>query len=307
MSKKLVVVCGATGAQGGSVVNALLNDERYAVRGLTRDMDGTSSQELIARGVEMVSCQPGDKASVAKAFEGAYAVFGVTVPSFTIPGQEYEHGKNLADACRINNVPLFVWSSLPSIGESSNGKAFDEKAEVDKYIKTVGQPAVVFKTGGFTSNLIRFGQLRRDPQDFSKWHIHYPWVRGSVTSYRTYVEKDLGPAVVAVINHWEDSTVRVELEKEPIPLCSYVTTGDEDAQIISRVSGKDVDYICEHPTEGLNAHPMLKQMYQWNDEGYRVYPDGAIPSPILTKLGVRFHTFEDYVKETLVPFMRSQQ
>ncbi|KZO94733.1 NAD(P)-binding protein [Calocera viscosa TUFC12733] len=309
MSMKLVVVCGATGAQGGSVVKSLLEDGRYAIRGITRDVNSASAQALIAKGVEIVPGQPGDKESVMKAFEGAYAVFGVTNPTFA-PGPEYEQGKNLVDACKANDVSLFVWSSLPHVAETSNGKytgvfAFDEKAEVDKYIKSVNQPAVVFKTSGFTSNLVKFGQLRRDPQDPSKWHIHSAWVRGSTPAYTTDVERDVGPSVVAVINGWEDPTTRAELEKEPIPLCSYSISGNEKAEIVSKVSGTDVDFVVEYPTEGRDALPMLKSMYQWHEEDYVHYP--SVPPAILLKLGVKFHSFEDYVKETVVPFMKSQQ
>jgi len=312
MSKKLIAVCGATGAQGGSVVNALLADGGYAIRGVTRDINSPAAQALIAKGVEMVSGQPADKASVMKAFEGAYAVFGVTNPSFT-PGanvpNEYEQGKNLTDACKANNVSLFVWSSLPSVSKTSNGKykgvtAFDEKAEVDDYIKSAGQPAVILKTGGFTSNLVKFGQLRPDAQDPSKWHLYYPWVRGSTVQGNSYIEKDLGPSVLAIISHWEDPAIRAELEKKPITVCSYEISNDEKAKVIAKITGKEVDYICEQPTEGRNAHPLLKAMYLWSDEGWVKY--GSIPPPILLKLGVKFHTFEDYVKETVVPFMNAQ-
>ncbi|KZT59964.1 NAD(P)-binding protein [Calocera cornea HHB12733] len=310
MSKKLVVVCGATGAQGGSVVNALLEDGKYAIRGVTRDVSSVASQVLIAKGVDMVPGEPGNKESLIKAFAGAYAVFGVTHPAFT-PGSEYTQGTNLVDACKANKVALFVWSSLPSLSETSNGKytgvtAFDEKADVDKYIRSVGQPAVIFKTGGFASNLVKFGQLRRDTEEPSRWHIYYPFVRGSTQSYTSYIEKDMGPCVLAAINHWEVPAIRAELEKEPIPMISYTNSGEERAEIISKISGKSVDYVCEHPTEGRNAIPMLKTMYLWSDEGYLSYP-GGIPPPILVNLGVKFHTFEDYVKETVIPFMNSQK
>jgi len=109
---------------------------------------------------------------------------------------------------------------------------------------------------------------------------------------------------MAVISHWEDMAIRAELEKAPIPLASYEMSGEEKAKIIAKITGKDVDYICDRPTEGFNAHPMLKAMYLWTDEGvdYR-----SIPSPILLKLGVRFHTFEDYVQETVVPFIAEQK
>ena len=57
-SKKIVVVFGATGNQGGSVVNSILNDPRasqqFSVRGVTRDPTSSKAKALTAKGVECV-------------------------------------------------------------------------------------------------------------------------------------------------------------------------------------------------------------------------------------------------------------
>jgi uncharacterized protein YbjT (DUF2867 family) len=58
-SKKLIVVFGATGAQGGSVVKNILSDskfkENWAVRGVTRDVTKPSAKNLEALGAETVA------------------------------------------------------------------------------------------------------------------------------------------------------------------------------------------------------------------------------------------------------------
>ncbi len=62
--KKLILVIGATGAQGLAVIDALLspstdgNLSPYAVRALTRDVNGKRAQELTAKGVECVEGEP---------------------------------------------------------------------------------------------------------------------------------------------------------------------------------------------------------------------------------------------------------
>lgn len=59
-TQKLILVIGATGAQGQAVVNALLapdnqgNPSPYTVRALTRDPASKHALELAARGVECV-------------------------------------------------------------------------------------------------------------------------------------------------------------------------------------------------------------------------------------------------------------
>jgi len=57
--KKLITVFGATGNQGGSVVQTFLHDAKlkteWAVRGVTRDVSKESSKKLAAQGVDVVS------------------------------------------------------------------------------------------------------------------------------------------------------------------------------------------------------------------------------------------------------------
>ncbi len=68
----LVAVCGATGAQGGGVVEALLADGGFRVRGLTRHAQSNKAQRLRARGVEaVVHAEFDDVASLERAFQGA--------------------------------------------------------------------------------------------------------------------------------------------------------------------------------------------------------------------------------------------
>jgi hypothetical protein len=55
---KIITVFGATGNQGGSVINSLLNDAQlsktFKIRGVTRDTSKPAAQELEKRGVELV-------------------------------------------------------------------------------------------------------------------------------------------------------------------------------------------------------------------------------------------------------------
>lgn len=57
--KKIITVFGATGNQGGAVVQIFLHDAKlkneWTVRGVSRNVDSDSSQKLAAQGVEMVS------------------------------------------------------------------------------------------------------------------------------------------------------------------------------------------------------------------------------------------------------------
>src|SRR6187402_3401674 len=79
---KLLTVFGATGLQGGSLVDYVLKNPElsklYRIRGITRDASKATSLALKERGAEVVEADLNKPASLAFAIEGSYAVFGVT-------------------------------------------------------------------------------------------------------------------------------------------------------------------------------------------------------------------------------------
>lgn len=77
-TKKLIVIIGATGGQGGSVVNSFLNDPEWRVRGITRNPSSQKSKNLEARGVQVVQANLDDRASLAKVFQDANVIFAVS-------------------------------------------------------------------------------------------------------------------------------------------------------------------------------------------------------------------------------------
>ncbi|KAK9350557.1 hypothetical protein V1523DRAFT_428912 [Lipomyces doorenjongii] len=81
-SKKILVVFGATGLQGGSVIKSILGHPeaaaQFSIRAVTRDPSKASAQDLIANGVECVAADMDDTGSLRSALMGAYAFFVVT-------------------------------------------------------------------------------------------------------------------------------------------------------------------------------------------------------------------------------------
>jgi hypothetical protein len=168
---KLLVVVGATGSQGGSVIDAFLGRSTYKIRGLTRNVSSSKSQLLLSRGVEMVSADMEDEQSLISAFEGASAVFAITdfyetfqkSDPWTAMETEYRHGINLARAAmKTTTLEHYVWSTLPSPYKISGRKTFvphfEAKARVDEFIKS--KPNLLVKTTFlwltfFASNFLR--------------------------------------------------------------------------------------------------------------------------------------------------------
>jgi len=78
--KKIIAVMGATGAQGGGLVRAILNDKSspFAVRALTRNVKSDKARALAAQGAEVVAADLDDLESLKRAFAGAHGAYCVT-------------------------------------------------------------------------------------------------------------------------------------------------------------------------------------------------------------------------------------
>ncbi|EJU05537.1 NADP-binding protein [Dacryopinax primogenitus] len=290
MAQRLVVVTGGTGTQGGAVARALVTGGIYRVRAISRHPHSPASKELTEKGVEVVYATLEDRESLIQAFQGAYAVYGCTPFGHST---EEQQGKNIVDACKANHVSLLIWSSLPNAIETSGGRYrnmthYDRKANVAEYIGKAEQPAITIYTGVFSDNLLNYGWIRQS--DSGTWVINTP-VGPDAAIPHTWIRGDLGPAVVAMINSWEEPTIREELrEQQPIHVCSYRITGTQMAETVAKLTGQPAVFAGARSQE----RGELGEMFQYQDEGL-LYPEGAIPPPLLAKLGVEFHKFEDYV------------
>ncbi|KAI3536975.1 NmrA-like family protein [Colletotrichum filicis] len=186
--KKILVVLGATGNQGGSVVRAFLNDTTLSsywhVRGVTRNPSSESAVKLSKLRAEMVSASLGSVSELKSAFEDATAIFAVTDFWSAIKTEEVKHrvqseeidlaiaardleetwGRNMATAAaKIPTLERLVFSSLPPVSQLSQGKLkhvhhFDGKANVLQYIRQE-HPTLWAKTsqilvGFYNSNIL---------------------------------------------------------------------------------------------------------------------------------------------------------
>ena len=73
--KKTILVIGATGQQGGSVVRHLVNDGSFKVRALVRSLDKVKEHST---DVQYVVGDLNDVESLCNAMKNCYGVFGVT-------------------------------------------------------------------------------------------------------------------------------------------------------------------------------------------------------------------------------------
>lgn len=144
----VIVVCGATGLQGGAVVRYLLKDG-WRVRGVTRDAASKPARALAATGAEVVQGDMGDAASLRPILDGAYGVYSVQNPYIGGPDLEVRQGKTVADVAQASGVQHLVYGSA-GIGQENIGvPSWDTKAQVEKHIKSLGLPVTILRPTAF--------------------------------------------------------------------------------------------------------------------------------------------------------------
>jgi uncharacterized protein YbjT (DUF2867 family) len=131
--------------RGGSVVDTVFAhpelQEKYSLRGITRDPSSGKSKALADKGVEMVKADLDNVESMKQAIKGSYGVFGITdFWSLMDKQKEIQQGKNIFEACRAEGVKHYIFSSLPYAekitgGVLKNVDHFDSKAMVEEFIE----------------------------------------------------------------------------------------------------------------------------------------------------------------------------
>ncbi|KAJ5758382.1 hypothetical protein N7520_005538 [Penicillium odoratum] len=169
---RLITVFGATGNQGGSVINAILAhpaaSKDFKIRGITRDVSKPSAQALLKQGVEIKSADMDSVDSLRDALARSHIVLLVTTPGWGEGGAAIEltHGTNVANAAKEAGVEHIIYSSLLNVTETSSGRLthvphFDYKQKTEQYIRSTGVPATFVLPSYFMSNFAAFGMIRK--------------------------------------------------------------------------------------------------------------------------------------------------
>jgi len=182
--KKIIVVTGATGAQGGGLVNAILADRQgpFSVRAITRKPDSEAARSLASRGAEVVSANTDEPATLDAAFAGAYGAFCVTnFWEHLSVDRETTQATNLARATRRAGLEHVVWSTLedtrtlvplddprlPTLQGKYKVPHFDSKGQVDEVFATEAAPTTFLRAAFYWENFIYFGSGPRRNDDGS--------------------------------------------------------------------------------------------------------------------------------------------
>jgi uncharacterized protein YbjT (DUF2867 family) len=170
--RRTIAVVGATGAQGGGLVRAILEDPDggFVARAITRDVNSDKARALAAAGAEVVAADVDDQGSLQRAFAGAYGAFCVTFywAHFT-PQKEIDEARNMANAAKAAGLQHVIWSTLedtrkvvpddamPTLMGKYKVPHFDAKGEADQFFRDAGVPTTLLYASYYWDNLIYFG------------------------------------------------------------------------------------------------------------------------------------------------------
>src|SRR5438093_1811623 len=172
--KKIIAVMGATGSQGGGLVQAILSDPTggFAARAITRDVNSEKAKALRSRGAEVVAADIDNEESLKKAFAGTYGAYCVTFfwAHFS-PEREMQNAANMARAAKHANLQHVIWSTLedtrkwvplndnrmPTLQGKYKVPHLDSKGEADKYFTELRLPVTILLTTFYWDNLYLFG------------------------------------------------------------------------------------------------------------------------------------------------------
>jgi uncharacterized protein YbjT (DUF2867 family) len=245
--RKVIAVVGATGAQGGAVVRAILADpsKEFAVRAITRDVTSDKAKALAAAGAEVVSADVNDVESLKRAFAGAYGAYCVTFYWADFSAEnELKQAKNMADAAKSAGLKHVVWSTLedtrkfypledearmPNVEGKYKVPHFDAKGEADQFFK--GVPTTFMMASFYWDNFIHFGAGPTRGED-GKLVLNMPMANNKMGGIGT---DDIGRSALGIFK-------RPDLIGQTVGIASDFITGDEIAKEMSDALGEPVTY-----------------------------------------------------------------
>lgn len=280
-TSKLVLVTGATGNQGGAVVQALLT-QGHQVRALTRNAASPAAERLSKQGVEIAVGDFTDHHSLVRAARGVDALYTMSTPFEQGVEKETAQGIAMTDAAQAAGVGHLVYSSVASADRATGIPHFDSKYDVEKHIVSSGVSYTIIAPVYFMENLLQPWELPNLRQ--GKLAQAMP----AAHLLQQIAVADIGAFAAAVIAR------RDTVFGQRIDIAGDELTGDEAAAILSKVTGREFRYEG-FPPEALRAQSEdLALMYEWFDHtGYVADINGLrrdFPE-------VKWHDFEAWARK----------
>jgi uncharacterized protein YbjT (DUF2867 family) len=290
----IILVTGATGAQGGATARALLAAGR-SIRILARDPDSRAAKDLAERGAEVARGDLEDAASLRKALQGAQAVFSVQATDRSGTDSERRHGFALVEAARATGVRCVVHTSVCEAGRHTGFPRWGSDYWLQKYWTDKWDIEEAVRHAGFEHWTVLKPAFMMDNLAQPKARFMFPHLReGRITTalspatrMQMIAADDVGAFACAAFIDPE------RFDRQDIDLAAEALTMDEVAATLTRVLGKHVEATSVSADEAVKAglFPGWVRSQEWTNEvGYRA--DIAA----LARYGVALTSLENWVR-----------
>ncbi len=305
MSKKIIAVTGATGAQGGALVRAIVADSAsgFVARAITRNPASDKARALAATGVEVVQADIDDVASLTAAFKGAYGAYCVTnFWEHMSPEKEQQQARNLAEAAKAAGVAHAIWSTLedtrkliplsdtrmPTLHEKYKVPHFDAKGEANAYFTQAGVPTTFLNTCFYWDNFIYFGLGPQKGPD-GKYAITFPIADKRLPGIAS---DDIGKCALGVFKMGSGAIGKT------IGIAGEHLTGAEMAKVFSDTLGVPVGFNAP-PPDVYRKFPFpgadeMGNMFQYNADFEKEFVGGRSLS-VSRELNPELQTFAEWL------------
>ena len=304
-TKKTIAVVGATGAQGGGLARAILDDPDgpFLVRALTRNVRSDKAAALAGLGAEVVEADLDDPESLERAFRGAYGAYCVTnFWEHFSPEKELAQAANMARAAKDTGVEHVIWSTLedtrqwvpldddrmPTLMGKYKVPHFDAKGEANGIFAELGVPTTYLLTSFYWDNFIHFGMGPKRGAD-GELAIALPMAGEKLPGIAA---EDIGRCARGILEKGREYIGRT------VGIAGGHPTGDEMAAAFTRVLGEEVRYDAITPEVyrglGFPGAEDLGNMFQFKRD-FNAYFCGARSLDVSRALNPSLQTFEAWL------------
>jgi uncharacterized protein YbjT (DUF2867 family) len=237
-----LVVFGATGQQGSSILTTVLNhpelSKKYSLRGITRNASGSKAAELAEKGIEMVEADINDPSTLPRAVDNAHTVVLITETRYEkdLKEGEFRQAKAVADAAVAAGVEFIIFSTAvhcARLWENGPVDQFDVKAEIEEYIRDLPLKSAFLAPGMFMSNFSTvMAPRKQDDGSYLVVGVNDPETKIPLIE----TAADSGLYAVPLLLDPEGMNGKV------MYAATKLYTFNEMTEIISKVSGETVRY-----------------------------------------------------------------
>ncbi len=305
--KKVIAVLGATGAQGGGLVRAILNDKtsEFTPRALTRNVNSDKAKALADLGAEVREVDIDNYESIKSAFDGAYGAYAVTFFwDHYSPEKELTEAVLIARAAKETGLKHVIWSTLentrnwvplddnrmPTLQGKYKVPHFDAKGEANNLFTEQGVPTTFLLTSFYWDNFIFFGMAPKKGPD-GKLMLTIPMGDKKLPGIAA---EDIGKSAYGIFKRGN------EFIGKTVGIAGGHLTGTEMADSFAKILNHDVSYYAvpfdTYRSFGFPGADDLGNMFQFKHD-FNDYFCGVRNLDFTKSINPSLKNFDAWLKE----------